>query len=108
MAKWYGKIGYSVTSETAPGVWSEGIITRNYYGDMTRNISHTTSSDKVNSDISVNNQLSIVSDPYSLENFSQMRWAEFMGARWTISSVEVNFPRLVLTLGGVYTEQDET
>lgn len=106
MAKWFGRIGYSVTSETSPGVWTEGIVTREYYGDMTRNISHTTSADKVNSDISVNNQLSVVADPYSLENFSQMRWAEFMGAHWTISSVEVQYPRLVLTLGGVYAVQE--
>ena len=75
---------------------------REYYGDLNRNIRHVSSNDKVNEDISVNNELSIVSDPYALENFYQMRYAEFMGVKWKVSSVEVRYPRLILSLGGVY------
>lgn len=102
MARWYGTIGYAEVTETKPGVWTETIVPREYYGDLNRNIRHISSNDKVNEDISVNNELSIVSDPYAMENFHQMRYAEFMGVKWKVSSVEVRYPRLILSLGGVY------
>ena len=102
MARWYGTIGYAEVTETAPGVWTETIVPREYYGDLNRNIRHISSNDKVNEDISVNNELSIVSDPYAMENFYQMRYVEFMGVKWKVSSVEVRYPRLILSLGGVY------
>ena len=102
MARWYGTIGYAEVTETEPGVWTETIVPRKYYGDLNRNIRHISSNDKVNEDISVNNELSIVSGPYAMENFYQMRYAEFMGVKWKVSSVEVRYPRLILSLGGVY------
>lgn len=102
MAKWFGKIGYAETVETAPGVWKEQITVRDYYGDLTRNTRRLQSADKVNDDLNISNELSIISDPYAMENFHSMRYAEFMGAKWKISDVEVLYPRLRLTLGGLY------
>lgn len=102
MAKYCGKIGYATTVETTPGVWSEQIVERKYYGDLTRNSRRIQSPDKVNDDIVIANQLSIVADPYAINNFHSMRYAEFMGAKWKVSDVEVQYPRLILTLGGVY------
>lgn len=102
MAKYYGKIGYAKTVETAPGVWTEEITERTYFGDLIRNTRRLQSSDKVNDDINVANELSIVADPYAMNNFHAMRYAEFMGARWKVSTVEVQYPRLILTLGGLY------
>lgn len=105
MAKWFGKIGYGETVETKPGVWTEQITEREYYGDLIRNSRRLQSvADKVNDDINISNQLSIVSDPYANENFHSMRYAEFMGSKWKITDVEVQYPRLTLTLGGVYNE----
>ena len=102
MAKFYGAIGYAKTAETMPGVWTEQITERDYYGDVIRNSRRLQSSDKVNDDISISNQISIVADPYAINNFHSMRYAEFMGAKWKISDVEVQYPRLLLTLGGLY------
>lgn len=105
MSKWFGKIGYAETVETTPGVWEEQITVREYYGDLTRNTRRLQTADKVNDDININNELSIVSDPYAIDHFYAMRYAEFMGAKWKITNVEVQFPRLVLSLGGVYNGQ---
>ena len=102
MAKYYGIIGYAEAVETAPGVWKEQITERNYYGDVIRNARRLQTADKLNDDINVNNELSIVADPYAINNFHAMRYAEFMGAKWMISNVEVKYPRLILTLGGLY------
>ena len=102
MAKWFGKIGYAVTSETRPGIWEEVIVERNYYGDMIRNSRRLQSASQVNDDININNELSIISDPYAMNSFHAMRYAEFMGTKWKIINVEVQYPRLILSLGGLY------
>lgn len=102
MAKWFGVIGYAKTVETKPGVWTEEIVERQYYGEVNRNVRRLQTADKLNDDIIVSNEISIVSDPFANENFHSMRYITFMGAKWKISSVEVKYPRLSLTLGGVY------
>ncbi len=102
MAKFCGKIGFGVTAETSPGVWTETIEERLYYGDVLRNTRQLQNSGGVNDDIAVSNEISIISDPYANRNFHAMRYVEFMGAKWKISAAEVQYPRLILTVGGLY------
>ena len=104
MAKFYGNIGYIETVEVGPGIWEEKLTVRPYYGDLTRNTSRFQSSGGVNDDINISNNISIVADPYANENFQHMRYAEFMGAKWKITNVEIQYPRIILTIGGVYNE----
>lgn len=104
MAKWFGKIGYAETKETKPGVWSNTIIEREYSGDVIRNTRLLQSTNTVNPNISVANQISILSDPYAYQNFHLMRYVEFMGTKWTVTNVEDQYPRLLLTMGGVYND----
>lgn len=106
MAKFFGNIGFNKgTVETSPGVWEQQIVERQYYGDLLRNSRRLQQTDQLNDNINVSNEISIVSDPYANANFHSMRYVEFMGAKWKISNVEVQFPRLILTLGGVWNEQ---
>lgn len=102
MAKFYGKIGYGVTSEIRPGVWDETITERPYYGDVNKLSRRLESSDKVIDDITISNEISILADPFAYENFHTMKYVEYMGAKWKINKVEVRFPRLTLVTGGVY------
>lgn len=101
MAKWFGKIGFAETKETKPGVWEEIITVREYYGDVTRNTRRFQSSENLNDNIAVSNDISIVADPYAIQNFHSIRYIEFMGAKWKINNVEVSYPRLILTLGDI-------
>lgn len=102
MAKWFGKIGFTETKETKPGVWEEIITVREYYGDITRNTRRFQSSENLNDNIVVSNDISIVADPYAIQNFHSIRYIEFMGTKWKIDNVEVSYPRLILTLGEIY------
>ena len=102
MAKWYGVIGYAETVETEPGLWEEKIVERPYYGDITRNTRKLQSSGSVNDNVNISNLLSIVTDPYANLNFYAMRYVEFMGSKWKVTDVEVQSPRRILTLGGLY------
>lgn len=102
MGKWFGKIGYAVTAETEPGIWEEQIVERDYYGDMISDRRKRQNSQGVNDDLSLSNVISIIADPFAYENCSHMAYAEIMGAKWKISDIEVQYPRLILTIGGVY------
>lgn len=102
MVKWYGVIGYGRTEEVKPGVYKKQITERNYYGDVNRYSRRLQSADKLNDDIVISNELSIVADPFAIQHFSEMLYAEFMGVKWKISDINIQPPRLMLTLGGVY------
>ena len=105
MGKWFGRIGYAEQLEVSPGVWEEKITERQYYGDVVRNIRRLESSVNVNDDINASMEISIVADPFALSNFHSMRYIEYMGSLWKISNIEVNYPRLVLTIGGLWNGQ---
>lgn len=106
MAKFYGKIGYAQTIETSPGIWEERVTERSYTGDLIRNTRKLQGGEKVNADITISNEVSIIADPFANGNFHAMRYIEFMGARWKIDSVEVQYPRLILSIGGIYNGGD--
>lgn len=102
MAKWFGVIGYAETVETKPGVWTEQVTEKEYYGDLVRNSRRLQTTDQVNDNVNISNQLSILADPYANEHIYAMRYATFQGAKWKVTDVEVQYPRLTLTLGGLY------
>ena len=102
MAKFYGVIGYAVTEMTEQGIYEERIVEKEYVGDVIRNTRRLREGSKINDDITISNQISIIADPYTANNFHTMRYVTFMGAKWKISEVEVQYPRLILTLGGLY------
>lgn len=107
MAKYYGNIGFAETQESAPSVYTEVIKELPYYGDVIRNYRRLQpNSNQLNDDIAVSNEISILADPYANQNFFNIRYAEFNGAKWKVTSVEVQFPRLLLSLGGVYNGAD--
>ena len=106
--KFFGKIGFNQgTVETRLGIWAPQIIEREYYGDITRFNRRTEVKNQINDNLSIDNQISILADPFANENLNSMVYVIFMGAKWKISSIEVQFPRLILSLGGLYNEEDE-
>lgn len=102
MAKWCGNIGYATTVETSPGDYEEQITVRKYYGDTYRNTRLLQNSGNINDNINIANQISIVADPFAVQNFHMMRYVEYMGSKWKVTNIEVQYPRLILTVGGLY------
>ena len=105
MAKFHGAIGFAKTEETKPGVWVDKIVERTYSGDMLSTTFMFQSSDQVNDNVNVRKEISIVADVFAYQNFSSMKYVEYMGTKWKISSVKPEYPRLRLTVGGVYNGQ---
>lgn len=106
--KFYGIVGYCETVEETgdrKGNWSDtNIVERKYFGDVLRNTRKwdKSANDSANDDLNVNNSFSIVADAYAYSHFFAMKYIEWMGAYWKITNVEVQRPRLILTVGGVY------
>ena len=102
MARFHGRVGYGESVETAPGVWVDDIVERSYFGDVIRNVRTLREGENLNKDLSVENSISIVADAYANDHFFAIRYVEWAGTLWTVSSVEVQSPRLLLRLGEVY------
>lgn len=107
MAKCYVEIGFVETEEKIDGtihtgVWEEKIVPKMYYAEIRRNYKVTASNDKVNSDILLNNTFSIIADPYANNNYFAMRYVKFNNVKWEIANVEVEYPRLIINVGGIY------
>ena len=103
MAKFYGRVGYGISTLTRPGVWEEVITDKLYSGDVLRNSRKLViASGTLNDNVNMSNEISIIADPFANENFQSIRYIEYMSTLWKVLSVEVQYPRLILEMGGVY------
>lgn len=102
MARFHGRVGYGEAVETTPGVWVDQITERSYFGDVVRNSRNLREGENLNPNISVQNSISIVADAYANDHFFAIKYVEWSGVLWTVTKVDVQSPRLILTLGEVY------
>ena len=107
MARFYGKIGFIYTEETdpieGPGVWEPITTERDYYGDVMRNTRRwDQNGGSANDNLVLNNTISIVADRFAEKHYGAMKYVRWMGERWIITNVEIQRPRLILTIGGLY------
>lgn len=107
--KYHGNIGFSISKEKIvngehTGVWNQEITVRQYYGELSKPVNKWSSGSGSNDDSSFSGQLSIVSDPFAVNNFHSIKYAEYMGVKWKVTAVEIMRPRLLLTLGGEYVD----
>ena len=103
--KWYGDIGFKEEVETEPGDWEPVVKVRQFFGNVLRESWSEQQADKINADLHVSNKLSVVADQFLQNNFHKIAYVTFGGAKWTVSNVEVNYPRLTLSLGSLYLEE---
>ena len=102
MSKFYGVIGFEEFEETRPSTYTPMVVERTYAGDLVRNFRRLESGDGINDDLNLTNEVSIVADPYAVNHFHSIRYVKFHGGYWKVTSVDVAFPRLTLSIGGVY------
>lgn len=104
MSKFYGPIGFVKSQETysGSGIWEDVPIEKNYRGIIVKNVKRWDSSEYLNKDLNISNTISIVADPYISNHLASIRYIKWLGSYWEITSVSVEHPRLVLTIGGVY------
>lgn len=105
--KFSGTIGFwEKDVEVTPGVWKPYIVEKPYVGDIMRSYRKFDSSQYQNDDFRLNNQISILSDIYARKNFTSIRYVNWNGVKFKVSTVEINYPRLTLEIGGVYNHEE--
>lgn len=107
MAKWCGEIGFTEYQETTPGVWEEVIVPKHYRGELIINRNAVKNNSVINDEITVSNQIRIISDQYANLNSHKIKYVTFMNNKWKVMSVSVEHPGLLLTLGGSYNEHEQ-
>lgn len=108
MARFYGRIGFVFDhAEITPGVWKPAMAERNYYGDVMKRRLSWEKGESINDNIKIGNQFSILADEYAESYMYAMKWIEWKGVKWKITSVEIERPRMILTIGDVYNETEQ-
>ena len=102
MAKFYGVIGFEEPQETRPGVYEPQVTERAYGGDVFRSSKRNENGEKINDDVTISNQFSIVADKYAYNHIYSMKYITYMNVKWKISDVEIQHPRMTINIGGVY------
>lgn len=102
MAKSYGKVGFSKTYETSPGVWEEVIIEKSYAFDVLQNHRRWSNDGNLNDDIVLTVKVSIVADDFATQNLPFVRYVEWHGNKYKVNLVDSVYPRYILNLGGIY------
>lgn len=104
MSKFYGPVGFGLSEQvqTSPGVWDVTPVEKNFYGDILNNNYRNQNADRVNDDKKITNRISIVADQYAHDHMFDIEYVVWKGHKWKVESVEEQFPRLILTLGGIY------
>lgn len=104
--KWFGQIAFAVQEETSPGITEDVLVIRNYYGDVIKAYK-SNEDNQITLNFTVRNRISVLADPFAMNTFHSIAYITFMGAKWRVSGVEVQFPRLLIELGDVYNEEIE-
>lgn len=114
MGRFYGKVGYAIsvermTEDNPPlhtGIFEDKIIEKDYYGNVIRRSAKWQESGNVNDDLGISCQISIVADAFACQNFSRIKYVEYMGVKWKTVTVDPQRPRIILTLGGEYNGEE--
>lgn len=99
---YHGKLGFITTVDKGHGIRGKESVERYYYGDLKRISWHRADPQAVNTGLNISNQLSIMGDPFLDENLSDLKWVEFKNKKWAVTNVEVEPPRIVITMGDLY------
>lgn len=102
MAKYAGLVGYVTQEQKVPGVWSSVENPRMMKGDILRQYSTNQDGSKVNGDVSFNHRISLIGDAYSFANYFSIKWIQNDNIKWKVTSIEIQRPRIIVSLGGVY------
>lgn len=102
--KFVGTLGFwEEDVEVSPGIYRPSITEKPYMGDLTRNFRRfDPSSEKQDDDISISNQVSVLSDLYLQSHLSSIRYIVWNGQKFSVKNVTIDYPRVTLEIGGVY------
>lgn len=103
--KYCGTVGFfEGNKEEKPGVFRPVIVEKYpYYWDILENKRRFQAvADKQNDDLILSSRISVIADLYMQQHWPSVRYIIWNGVAWKVTDVDVTYPRINLTLGGVY------
>lgn len=101
MARFRGVVGFGKDEETSPDVFKTVITEKTLSGTIEQD-TRRLSGNGPNQNLSLENVFSLVGTAYAFANFTAIRYIEWAGSLWCVTSVRVERPRLILRIGEVY------
>ena len=105
--RYRGIIAYEVTEPKEDGsdVYVSTITEKYYRGEVQKNHFRRETGEWLNDDIAVSNVIRVVADPFALSHCQSIKYAVWFNQKWRVTGIEIDYPNLLLTLGGAYHEQ---
>lgn len=101
--KFNGMIGFVKTEETAPDVWTEVATEKPSYGDVISTSGRWQGiNGSTNDEVKLNQSISVLLGPELFEMIGLIRYVKWYGEYWKVESITPGYPRITLTLGGVW------
>lgn len=105
--RYFGKVGFKMTVDKGKGIWETIIKENPYKGDVLRNTTRNQQGESINDNITFNINISIVADPFAYTHFNSIIYCVWRGVKLKVNSIEEQYPRLILSLGGEYNDDQE-
>lgn len=107
--RYAAKLGYRYTeeqrdSEDRPnGVYKEIYTERPYKADVMSYGYRNQTSESINDDYKLTNKFSVLAcDAFTLSHLNSIIYIEYLGIKWKVTSVDIQRPRLIISIGGEY------
>jgi hypothetical protein len=103
MARYYDKVGYGIQQEVRKSVWQDVIVEQPYFGEtLDLGYKYQSETDHANDNLNLDTEFEVIADAFMLEHFSQIRYICYGGARWKVTGLKYDPPRVHIRVGGVY------
>lgn len=103
MARYHDKVGFIVHDDNQlTGKVTVRAVERPYYGRILEHTRRWESTEHLNDDLTVANQIAIIANDYAFEHLSAIAYAHWMHGYWKVTSIRIKGPEIILTLGGVW------
>lgn len=106
MSKFHGILGFSKTQEVEPGVYEDVVTEKIYSGYLIKNYRQHDNSGTVIDNVNISNEISVTMDLNLFENMFALTYVKFLlpvlGGYWKVKSVELQYPNVHISVGGVY------
>ena len=111
--RYCAKLGYRDTVEklddngNPTSIWVDVITERTYKADVISNSYRNQQAESINDNYVINVKVSMIAcDAFTISHLNSIIYCEWLGKKWKVTSVDIQRPRLIVTIGGEYNESE--
>jgi len=108
--KFAGTVGFWINDvEVEPSVYKSMMVEKPYTGDLIKDTRRwSDQGSRVNATFALNNKIRILADMYMNRNWPNIKFVRMGGEPFAVTSVDLDYPGVTLTIGGRYDGEDSS